>query len=60
MKINRLAVIMENKSGGVYQVALTDEMCDAVMDTITLMNNGVIKIVRPKLHLTLGKKGERV
>ena len=43
MKCNTLTVLLENKSGGVYQVALTKNEMEWVLNLISQLHNGVIK-----------------
>ncbi len=56
MKIDRLIVIISNKSGSCYQVALTDEQRNSVENYIAAMHDGVIKVTKPKLGLKIGAK----
>jgi len=48
MKYKRLAVFLENKSGGFYQVVLKQDEMDMVADLILKIHNGKIKIRNEK------------
>ena len=56
MKCNTLTVLLENKSGSVYQVALTQDEMEWVLNLIAQLHNGVIKALPGKLLLTFTKK----
>ena len=56
MKCNTLTVLLENKSGSVYQVALTQDEMEWVLNLIAQLHNGVIKALPGKLPLTFTKK----
>lgn len=56
MKFNRLIVVLQNKSGGCYQVALSETERQRVVDLIAQSHDNKIKIVRPKLPFTLEDK----
>ena len=56
MKYNRLIAMVENKSGGIYQIALTDAQQGYVIDLISQLHRGSVKIMSPKLPLELGTK----
>jgi len=56
MKVNRIFVAVENKSGSCYQIALTDSEQNAVIDLIQQMHKGTVKAVRGKLPFTLGER----
>ena len=55
MKLNRIFVAIENKSGRCYQVPLNKSQQDLVIDLIRQMQGGEIKACKPKLPFTLGK-----
>jgi len=56
MKYNRLVAIIENRSGGMYQIALSPAQQDHVFDLISQLHNGSVKIMRPKLSMALREK----
>ena len=53
MKYMGLAVVIETKSGNVYQVALTEEQKDMVANLLQQMHGETIKVFRNKLSLEL-------
>jgi len=57
MKYSRLMVAVENKSGGFWQVALSDEEQQYVINLISQLHGGTVKILNNKLPLEFeGKK----
>jgi len=56
MKVDKLIVIISNKSGSCYQVALTESQRRIVENYISLMHDGTIKVSKPKLGLKIGAK----
>jgi len=53
MKYNSLVAIIENRSGGMYQIALSRTQQDHVFDLISQLHNGSVKIMKPKLSTAL-------
>ena len=56
MKYNRLVVILENKSGSMYQVALNPLETNMVANLIEQLHNKKIRILPGKLPFKLQKK----
>ena len=50
-----IVVLIENKKGDFWQVALNEQDGDAVMYLIKIMHNGTIKALRNKLPLKYDK-----
>jgi len=55
MKYKRLAVLLENKSGSLYEVVLNQEQMDNIMDLVGQMCGGKIKIRHEKFPAEIGK-----
>lgn len=55
MRAKRAIVIIENKKGDLYQVAMTGEQQQAVMALLVQLHAGGIKVLREKLPLEIRK-----
>lgn len=53
-KVDKLAVIITNKKGVAYQVALSEDETNLVESLIGQLHKGKIKVLDRKLELTLG------
>ena len=58
MKANRCAVFVENKSGHVYQVALTKEEQSVIMLQLLTFHNGKIKVFQKMEGMEFEPKGK--
>lgn len=55
MKANSIVVLIENKKGDFWQVALNEQDRDMLMYLIKTMHGGTIKALRGKLPLKYDK-----
>ena len=56
MKVNKLVVIITNKKGTAYQVALDDTQASCIEAVISQLHGGKIKCLKDKLELKIGEK----
>lgn len=57
-KVNDLVVIVSNESGICYEVALTKEETVAIINLISQMHNGKIKVLDEELDMKIERKRE--
>jgi hypothetical protein len=56
MKVKRCAVIIEARKGICYQALLTENEMSNVIDLLVQLHGGKVKVLLPKLELTLQGK----
>ncbi|HHD81460.1 MAG TPA: hypothetical protein ENK99_07745 [Campylobacterales bacterium] len=56
--INKIAIVISDDKESVYQVLLTEQQTETIMDLLKVLHKGKIKCFDKKLDLKLGGKRE--